>query len=114
MSVSRRGVKKVALNTQRGKSLERDYNTPLIDGIDDEDSMKIKRKRINSIKGWSDTGTNVSDRDLSFLNKSDFVKIVSFDSEFRKAIHENILKPVLIDCLPSVSASADIVSAVAK
>eukprot|EP00957_Ditylum_brightwellii_P001424 111272-Ditylum_brightwellii.AAC.1 len=70
----------------------------------------------NAIKEWDDTGTNMSERDLSFLIKPEFVKFVSFDYDFRKAVHKIILKLALKKCLLSAGAGAgaDTVSAVLK
>eukprot|EP00957_Ditylum_brightwellii_P134704 10269569-Ditylum_brightwellii.AAC.1 len=96
----------------KGKDLERDYNNPSIDVIDDKASVQIKQKVLNSIIEWINNETNVSERGLSFLNKPDFVKFVLFDYDFRKAVHEKILTPILMGCLPSIGAGADMVSAV--
>eukprot|EP00957_Ditylum_brightwellii_P205020 15341852-Ditylum_brightwellii.AAC.1 len=69
---------------------------------------------FTAIKGWDGTATNITDRTLTFLNKPEFVKFISFDYEFRKAVMENILKCVLKKCLPSVGTGADTVSALLK
>ena len=69
---------------------------------------------LNAIKEWDDTDTNLHERDQKFLNQPDFVKFMSFDYQFKKAVIEQILKPVLKKCLPSVGADADTVSALLK
>eukprot|EP00957_Ditylum_brightwellii_P061909 4698295-Ditylum_brightwellii.AAC.1 len=69
---------------------------------------------LNGIKDWDDTDTNKPERDLTFLNKAEFVKCVSFNYDFRKAVHENTLKPILKKCVPSVDAGDDTVSALPK
>eukprot|EP00957_Ditylum_brightwellii_P049071 3723371-Ditylum_brightwellii.AAC.1 len=68
----------------------------------------------NAIKEWDYPETNLHERDLKFFNKADFVKFMSFGYQFRKAVMENILKPVLKKCLPISGASADTVTALIK
>eukprot|EP00957_Ditylum_brightwellii_P089946 6849813-Ditylum_brightwellii.AAC.1 len=69
---------------------------------------------FTAIKEWDDPSTNISERSLKFLNKPEFVKFMSCDYQFRKAVMEQILKPVLQSCLPAVGVGADTVSALLK
>eukprot|EP00957_Ditylum_brightwellii_P077301 5874721-Ditylum_brightwellii.AAC.1 len=62
----------------------KEYNTPPIKLIDDEDGVKIKKKMLAVMKEWDDPAVNLHDKDLKFLNKPDFVKFDLFDSQFRK------------------------------
>ena len=79
--------------------------------IDDEDSVKIKKKMLIAIKEWGDPALNLHDRDLKFLNKPDFIKFVSFNYQFRKAAMDCIMKPFLKKCLSNCGASTDTVTA---
>eukprot|EP00957_Ditylum_brightwellii_P070735 5376044-Ditylum_brightwellii.AAC.1 len=91
----------------KGKVVPKDYNTPPIDVIDDEQSVQIKKKMFNAIKECNDPENNLHERDLKFLNKPDFLKFMYFGCQFRNAVMEQILKPVLKKCLPNCGASAD-------
>eukprot|EP00957_Ditylum_brightwellii_P079293 6029469-Ditylum_brightwellii.AAC.1 len=64
-----------------------------------------------AIKKWDDPDTNLHERDLKFLNQPDFVKFMSVDYQFRKAVMEQIIKPALKKCLPNCGVSADTVTA---
>lgn len=94
-----------------GRDILKDYNTPPMELIDDEDSMKIKKKMLIAIKEQGDPALNLHDRDLKFLNKPDFIKFVSFNYQFRKAAMDCIMKPFLKKCLSNCGASTDTVTA---
>eukprot|EP00957_Ditylum_brightwellii_P024561 1854638-Ditylum_brightwellii.AAC.1 len=98
-------------NIYKGWVVPKGYYTPPIDVIDDEKSVQIKEKIFIAIKEWDDPHTNVHERDLKFPNKPGFVKFISFNYQFRKAVMEHIIKPVPRKCLPSVGAGADTVTA---